>query len=213
MISITKLVKPFQSALLLAGLCVIPLARAQASIFGDISDKDVMVNYRLAVAATISTAAIVIDLSDTTNWPHKETGELNISAFRIDVDKTAASTDTVKIGVVNFVDSSTGSVTWVETLEGTSNVSNTNVTEVLNFAPNYLRLRVNPNGPQTDGLTPFILSNDTTGGSTTYQTDVNLPSAFSAATKPGVGDLVVSVVNGAAAIVVNIQVLYHSNSR
>ena len=190
-----------------------PLRPAHAWFFQEVPDKTVTVRYRLAVSANVSTAAVVIDLSDTTNWKHTETGQINISSIKLDIDKAAASTTTVKMGVVNFVDSSTGSVTWFYAKESALNVSNSNAVDFLSYVPNYLRLKVNPaSTPQTDGTTPYLLSNDTTSGSTTYQTDVNLPSP-AGVTAPGAGDVILAVTNGTAAVTVNVEVQYHAEKR
>ncbi len=199
------------SALILFALAFAEPARAW--IFQDVPDKTVTLRYRVPVAATISTSVVVIDLSDTTNWPHTETGQINISSIRFEFDKTAASTATVKLGVVNEIDASTGSVTWFYSKENTLNVSNTGIESLISPTPTLIRLRVNPNGPQTDGLTPYILSNDKTSGSTTYQTDVGLPSPVNNSTLPGFGDLIMSVVNGASAITINLEIQYHTEKR
>lgn len=190
-----------------------PLRPAHAWFFQEVPDKTVTVRYRQAVAANISTAAVVVHLADTTTWPHSDTGQLNVSSIRIEIDKVAASTGTVKLGVVNFVDSSTGSVTWFYSKESTTNVSNTNVKDYLSYVPNYLRLKVNPAAvPSTAGTTPYLLSNDTTGGSTTYQTDVKLPSP-AGNTAPGAGDIVMFANSGSGAITVNLEIQYHAEQR
>jgi len=174
-------------------------------------DKTVQVTYNLSVAAaTNSTSTLVIDLSDTTNWPHKDTGEINISSIRVDIDKVAASTVTVKLGVVNFVDTSTGSVTWFYSRGFAKNVSNTDVLDFQSYGRLFRRLRANSEGRVTNGSTPYLLSNDTTDGSTTYQIDVALPSP-NGNTKPGRGDIVMQVTkDGSNIAVLNIEILYHS---
>src|SRR6185436_1218852 len=100
--------------LIAAALLLGALKPANAWIFQEVPDKAVVVHSSVTVAAAVtSTNSILVDLSDTVNYPHKETGELNLDSIRVDIDKIAASTCTVKIGVVNYVDTSTGSVTWV----------------------------------------------------------------------------------------------------
>lgn len=199
---------------LLAGLILGVSVSARAWIFEQVPDKNVTVRYRLSVAAALSTATIAIDLSDTTNWPHKETGEINISAIRVDIDKVAASSATVKLGVVNFVNSSTGSVTWFYGREFSKNVSNTDVSHVVNYAPNFMKLRVNPGSNDDNGTTPYLFSNDTTNGSAIYQNDVFLPSPLGN-DKPGVGDIILAVNNTdyARVIIVSIEIQYHANKR
>lgn len=192
----------------LAGLC--GATPAHAVWPWDSPENDNTIRYRLSVAANTSTAAVVIDLSDTTNFPHKQTRALNINSIRIELDKVAASTCSVKLGVVNMVNPSTGSVTWFYNKSHEVNVSNTDIRDFLNYVPNYIPCRVNKNADSVDGSTPYILSNDTTSGSTIYQTDVNLPSPLAAGTtKPGTGDVVMSVQTGGATVV-NLTIQYSS---
>lgn len=182
-------------------------------------DVTVRVHYNLAVAAaTTSTAAVIIDLSDTTNWPHKmysgSVGFLSISTIRAEVDKVAASTFTLKIGVVTAVDTSTGSVKWFATCSNALNVSNTNNVPMI-FTNNQLNdLKVIAPTPNSglDGTTPFLLSSDVTSGSTIYQTDVPLPSPVAGgSTAPGIGDIVMSYTKDATnANNVTIDLWYHA---
>lgn len=194
-------------ALAFVGACVLP---AKAT-FDGIDDRAVTVAYNLELsAAATSTTTLIIDLSDTANWPHKETGGLVIGNVRVELDKAAASTTTVRLGVVNFVNTSTGSVTWVWSNKNRLNVSNTNTGGLNNYYPIPLRLRVKPNAtPAMNGSTPYVLSNDTTSGSTTFQTDVTLASP-NGHTTPGVGDLVLDLTRGNVAVNLHIEVQYYA---
>lgn len=186
------------------------LKPAHAWMWQEVPEKTMTVRYRLSVAANSSTAAVVIDLSNTVNWPHKQTGQINISSFRLELDKAAASTTTVKIGVMNYVDTSSGSVTWFYAKENGLNASNTGNVDPLAFQPNFIQCKIQPSTiTATSGATPYMLSNDTTSLSTTYQTDVVLPTPFGNAA-PGFGDIVMSVSNGTAIVVVEIEIQYHS---
>lgn len=188
---------------------------AHAWIFQEVPDKAVTVHYRLSVAAGVSTDTVVISLSSTTVWPHKETGEINLDAIRLDVDKVAASSGTVKLGVVNYVDTATGTVTWIWSREFAKNVSNTDVSRFNSYLPCFLKLRVNPNGYGVDGSLPYIFSSTKAAGSTTFQSDVVIPSPANVSIAPAVGDLILEVVNsdGTNAIVVTVDLTYHSNAR
>jgi len=195
--------------LFLFGVLLLASNQVHGVIFDHLPERTVLVKYDFDVAADISTTTLAIDLSDTTNWPHSDTGFLNITNMRISVDKTAASTETIKVGVVNFVNASTGSVTWFHDIENESNVSNTNNTYQVNLAPVYYRLQVKSNGNAADGDTPFVFSNDTTAGSTTFQDDLVLPST-NGDTFPGAGDIVIEVSNGVVAITVVAEIFYHA---
>jgi hypothetical protein len=193
----------FTGLILMAGF-------SHAALF---EDDVFLVKHRLAVAAaTTSTAVVVIDLSNTTSWPHKETGEIIIDSIRYDVDKVAASTGSVKVGVITYINASTGTVTWFLNREFEKNVSNTQISAIQAYTEFPVRCRVDPLTPFT-GSTPYILSNETTTGSTTYQSDVNLPSPVGN-TSPGVGDIVFAVTKDPTnAATVSIEIRYRSKNR
>lgn len=182
-----------------------------------LTDRSHTIRYRIeTAAATASTSAVIIDLSDTTNYPHKETGYVVVDSIRIQVDKAAASTCTVRVGVVNFVNSSTGSVTWFATNENLLNVSNTDNDPLLHYGMFPIKLYVTRAATaDTQGGTPFLLSNETTNGSTTYQNDVALPSPIlSGSSRPGVGDVVIDINKTAtAAITFGVEISYHTERK
>jgi hypothetical protein len=198
-------------ALLSAGISGI----SNAWDFGLSQEANVYVKYSQDIASTVaSTAAVVVDLSDFTNWPHAETREPRVSWMRVSLDKAAASTDTVKVGVVTAVDTSSGSVTWFYSLPSLNNVSNTNVVDTINYAPNWINLRVNPNSGGADGDTPYILSNDTSSDDTAYQTDITLPNANGAYTAAGIGDIILEVSNSVGtAVTVTLELIYQTVKR
>lgn len=187
---------------------------AHADLFDYVRDKAVSVHYNQDMAAALlSTATVIVDLSDTTNWPHKDNGAINISSIRIEVDKAAASTTTVRLGVVNFINTSTGSVTWFYTSGNELNVSNTESVGYASFGEGFLRLKATQTATPTDGTTHYVISNEKTSGSTVYQTDVKLPSLITAGTAPGLGDIVMEVTKAAAAVNVTVDLIYFSDKR
>lgn len=182
----------------------------------DLRSKSIQAHYNLAVAADISTHTVLIDLN--TAWPNptQQTGAIKITGLSVQIDKTAASTATVRIGVINSINASTGSVTWFYELKNQRNVSNTNNNPIINTDNAIRDLTVIPPTPNTgaDGTTPYLISNITTSASTIYQTDVRLPSPIGVAgTLPKLGDVVMNVINGTVAIDVLVDVLYHYDAR
>lgn len=162
--------------------------------------------------AVTSTATILIDLSDTTNWPHKKNRQINISSIRMIVDKAAAGTFAARVGVVTFVDVSSGSVTWFWHLGSGLNVSNT-ANSQLTTGEYFYKCRVNPLVPVSvaEGTTPFIISNSKTLGSTVYQTDVPLPSLLPVGPVfPGVGDIVMDISKGSTLQSLQVEIAYHA---
>jgi len=144
-----------------------------------------------AVAA--STTAIIIDLSDTTNWPHKKSASINISGVWLDFDKAGASTGTVKVGVVSEVNATSGTVRWFYVAGNASNHVSTPGAQTPNIN-GLIRTKITGTG-----TTPYLLTNNSTALSTTYQTDVALPTAFGVSAAPGVGDIVAFIEGGGAA--------------
>lgn len=191
---------------------------SQAYDFGISQERNVYVKYTQTLTATLtSTAAIIVDLSDTTNWPHKEKGEIRVSWLRVSFDKAAASTETLKLGVVNFVNASTGTVTWFYSLPSSYNASNTNVVDVINYSPSWINLRVIPDNEDDAGVTPYLLSNDKTNGSTVYQNDVKLPTTSGTAAAPGYGDIILYIDNsdtaGANDWTITVELIYQALKR
>lgn len=163
-------------------------------------------------SSVTSTTTILVDLSSTTVWPHKGTREININSIRFVLDKAASGTFAARIGVVTYVDVSSGSVTWFWRNPTALNVSNT-ANVHFTTGDYFYRTRVDPLVPVsvTDGATPYIMSNEKTSLSTIYQTDVKLPTPASASgVAPGVGDIVLDIVKGASSQSISVEVVYYA---
>lgn len=181
-----------------------------------VQEKTYFIHYSTTVNANTTAAFDLISLSTTPGlFPHSERGEIDISHINITVDKLAASTGTVKLGVVNFVNTSTGSVSFFYTPSFLKNASNTNVFPLNNFYQAFYRCKVLPTTSTTnkdqDGTTPFILTSDKRQGSTIYQNDTPLSSPLGTAS-PNAGDIVMEVINNdnANTITINVDIGYHS---
>lgn len=216
--------KKFLLALSLLLTLLIPAKRAFADY--DVSstkrDKGVWVRGIINGPVGISTNVILVDLSDTVNWPHKDpTGEIRIDNINLEFDKPAASSGTIKIGVVTSVlglSSSTivpssGTITWFFGRSLSSATTNADMLDPFNLENGAIRCRVNPDpraGFGYAGKTPYILSNDTENFINTSQM-----LTLAGSTIPAIGDIVVQVnnsstVDGLRAIV---GMLYHSIPR
>lgn len=201
-------------------LSILPL-RVHAFL-GDpqvVQEKSNVVHFSTTVLNATNPAFILISLSTTSDlFPHTDRGQINISGINVIVDKVAAATATVRIGVVNFVNTSTGSVTFFYTNPSNRNVSNTGGRDFLNPNSAFYRCKVKPNGTATnvnvDGLTPFILSNEVRSGSSVYRSSatvsLQLPSP-AGIMAPKVGDIVMEVLTDATNPVnVIVDLFYHS---
>jgi len=182
---------------------------AKADIFDFSRDKLVTVHFSTSMGTALSaTSYVLIDLSDTTNWPHKETGAISIHSIRLNVDKAAATTATLRIGVVTFVDASSGTVKWFYTAGNDLNVSNTEASQFSNYSEGFIRTKVQ-RANNAAGATPYLMSNETTTSSTLYQNDVTLVSP-NGITTPGLGDIVMHVSKASTALNFNVELTYIS---
>jgi hypothetical protein len=132
--------------------------------------------------------AILVDLSDTTNWPHNETGDIVLTGSNITVDRANNSVGVVQIGVITEID---GTEATIHYAQGVSFSQSTETSIVRDRAlyPNTISLKVE-SGVATGIASNFI---ETT---TAVNTGVSLASAGRAAgspltVTPAVGDVIV----------------------
>lgn len=187
-----------------------------------LQEKTVVVHFSTTVPAGATSAFDLISLSTTANlFPHKERGEIDVSEIRVVYDKLAASTGTVKIGVVNFVNTSTGSVSFFYVNSSQKEVTSSLTPFFLeNFSPAFYRCYVRSGKTATntdvDGITPFILTNDKDTGSSLYRStataSLQLPSPIGTTVAPAVGDIVMKITNldSTNSVVVIADIWYHS---
>jgi len=189
--------------LLIAGLLLLPLTRSYA-----LWERP---DYNTAVyatsALTTSTAAVVVDLSDTSGYPHRLDGQVNVAGVRLDVYKAASSSGTIKVGVVTRVNATSGDVKWFYTFNFSQDAAGTKYTDTFITPDAPIRAQV-----KSDGTTPNIVSNNITTSSTTYQNDVVLPTSSNSNVAPGVGDIVVDLTNsGSGAVNFTLGLNYYTD--
>ncbi len=185
-------------------LCPLSL---EAEIMRSSKEEPVSIKY-VKENVTTSTNVILIDLSSTSVFPHKQTGSINIADVFIGVDKLAASSGTVKLGVVTGISESTGSVTWFFEHSFTESAA---LTEKERTSPDswLYRLKVGSNGQ-----TPYVLSNDTTLANGMFQVGRALESVGGVNTDPGVGDIILNYTNngnGTNQVDLNVEAKYNSD--
>jgi opacity protein-like surface antigen len=153
---------------------------------------------------TASTSALVVDLSSASTgglYPHSNTAELDVVAIRVQIDKVAASSATVQLGVITAVNATNGNFTAFYSKSFNNDTVSTTLEDEVNPFPAVWRLKVNG-----DGKTPFLGSNLTSLSDTAYQTDVTLPATSGTPTFPAVGDLILRVVMVGVPTAMNITV-------
>lgn len=151
---------------------------------------------------TASQDFILVDISDTTNYPHTLTTYCHLEWLRLEVDSSNTGDYTVEVGFLNNVDGTDGDFYSISNVNGSKQAGNTKEVSY----PFY------PNGPRcTIGST---VSSDSSLNDTAFQTDVNLASTVDPSTADvpsGTGDLVLRVTRNAGTIVVAVDISYHTH--
>jgi hypothetical protein len=153
-----------------------------------------------AEAVAASTPYVLVDLSDTTNYPHDTSDELHLLMVHVSVEQQSDGAFDLWVGVVTENDATDGSVDWLHAFhaETVSNPTDStgHVAETLDFTagganPDGVNLRIESGAPVG------FLTNETQANSANWQNDVGRtsPAGAGAGTtgKPGVGDLVLWV--------------------
>ncbi len=166
-------------------------------------DDSSTLHFHIDLAAAATTRYIMIDLSDTVNWPHAYASVVHIDWFGVDVDSDNNGNYTLKLGFLANVDATDGDIHVFHDIAGSKSVGN----------QYYDMMQLAPDGwicAATRHLSSEITLNDTS-----YQTDVNLPTLIDPATAdtpPGSGDIVLVATLAAGAISIDIDIGYHTHS-
>ena len=149
-----------------------------------------------------STGYVLVDLSDTTNYPHSKTNQLHLLGLHLSTEKASDGVFDIWIGCIYEVDDTNGSAQWLDVFHLEASGNSIDSTDRAVFSRDYTQAGAIPEGINCQvnsggtGLTNF-LGNQKQAGNNTWQTDTGLTSPYGAATgdigKPGAGDLVVWV--------------------
>jgi len=164
-----------------------------------------------------STPYVLIDLSDTDNFPHgsAEVGEIHLLGLVIDGEDKSDGAFDIWFGVVLENDATDGSVQWVhvhhaETVENPTD-STGHIHEVVDFTlggqnPEGINCKV------VDGALVHFAGNQSQSNNVNWQNDENRASPVGTTTKVGVGDLVVWVeeVAGTGTLDISITGIYET---
>ncbi len=158
-----------------------------------------------AVAAT--TGYVLVDLSDTTNYPHLETSELHLLGLFLQAEKASDGDFNLTIGTVIENDATNGTLKGAHLFNISHLANSTDSTD--RMAPVYVDFTLGGAIPEginlqvVSGAVTHFRSNITDADNTIWQNDTGLLSPVGAAAgatgKPGVGDLVVLAEENAGA--------------
>ena len=157
-------------------------------------------------ALATTTAYVLVDLSDTTNYKHTETNGIDVAALHITAIPSTTGNWSVHIGVITEVDASNGTADWFY------GITFSQILYVDSLRDWTLAGSVH-SGLTCDivaGAHPRFLTNDQQAGSTNWQTDTGLASPVGAAGgatgKPGAGDIVMLVTENSGSSTLSLDV-------
>ena len=143
------------------------------------------------------TAFMIVDLSDTTNYPHTDTGHAVIEWIIIEADPDATYLGEIKLGFLSAVDATNGDFHQVIDIDMAK--KSDLVIENMDFGSHGIDMRL------ASWFGP------TTSNSTLFQTDVNLQGPDGTTTFPsGDGDIVLIVERSAGSVDVSITIGYET---
>lgn len=153
-----------------------------------------------AEAVAADTAYVLVDLSDSTNFPHTETNWINVLGLMASVETQTDGDYDLWIGVISEVDATNGTAEWFDVLHCEALQNATDDQGHFDFVRDYTLGGAAPDGINcrvVSGATPYLATNQTQAGNTNWQTDTGLASPVGAAGgatgKPGAGDIVLWV--------------------
>lgn len=150
---------------------------------------------------------VIIDLSDTTQFPHTETGRIRLYSLKVNGEKASDGQYIVYFGVITELDADNGSTKWFLGLNLEAVNNPTDSTDRFSFEfewPYGLDLEVD-----SDNDKPYnFVSNAGHSGDTTWQNDTALDSSVADTDAiPNDGDLVMFVDETGGSGTISISVL------
>lgn len=148
---------------------------------------------------TAKTGIMLVDLSDTTNWPHSNTGEVDLEHLLIEINPTSAYRGTIYFGFLDNVDGTNGDLHAVYSFGFAGRADPETIIIDLSTAWLHMSLEHFFGPAITDDIT--------------FQTDVNLIGPDGATSYPsGDGDVVMLVDRTAGAVDVSVSMAYHTDA-
>jgi len=141
---------------------------------------------------------MVIDLSDTTAWPHTTTGHIDIAYIIINVNPDTSYSGDIELGFLSDVDATNGDFNPV--MEIHMDKKQDSIQTFMNF------------GAFEMSLEKAHWYGTTTANDTAFQTDVALTGPAGATHNSGSGDLVLRVTRTAGTVAAGITIGYRTHA-
>lgn len=146
-------------------------------------------------AASGTTGYMLVDLSDTTNWPHTNTGHIVLKSITVDTNTDAAFVGDLRFGFLSNVDATNGDFHEIGELHGERSAT------VGSGAFDFSNYGIGLETDEWFGVT--------TPNNVLWQTDVNLLGPDGLTTHPsGDGDFVMVLESTAGSADISITVIY-----
>jgi len=152
---------------------------------------------------TATERAVLVDLSDTVNYPHTGTVTVHMAWFNFDIDPSSDADYVLQIGFVTNVDATNGDFHEMFKVSGTRKAGNAKG----GFFP------MSPQGPAASAAK--IVTSVKSLNDVAFQTDVDLYSTLdpnTADTPSGNGDIVYILTMNAGTVNLGIELSYHGHT-
>lgn len=150
--------------------------------------------------------AVMVDLSDTTNYPHNQTGSINIDHFTVSVNFTTGTAQAgVKLGVITRIDETNADIYYL--ISDVVGVQNANDTQLIShtYQPSSVTFKT------TEGNINGAVTNNVELAVSAVNTGATLTSSRGASITPAVGDIILKLDYFADNFNAEISILYHSS--
>jgi hypothetical protein len=157
-----------------------------------------------SVAAT--DYVLLIDLSDTTTWPHEQTGSIDIDSLSATITFASGTAEAIiRVGVVSQISGTQGDVTWLCNYRLGAQSANDSQQVIDNFQPSSVQCKI------TGGAVVGAISNVVETNVAAINTGAALNSP-AGSTIPAVGDVLLKLEYVADTFSANLDCLYHSDA-
>lgn len=164
-------------------------------------ERDVFAALQLTDVSASGYAGL-IDLSDTTTWPHDRTGRIDITSTNFSIDRNSTATGFVRVGVITRVDETDADVAYVSGITFEKS-DDRQIIRDRRYSPSQLKCGV------VDGALTRILSDFTAENVTAINTGGTLTGPGGNTFTPAVGDIIVGYGRTAGSYNASVSVTYH----
>lgn len=168
-------------------------------------ERNIHVHY-VELGITSNRYIMMVDLSDTVNWPHEYTGRVDVSSTeaQINISSVSGATGTLRLGVVTRIDGTDADIIWVDCAIFNKNGA-TDIERSFNYSPSQLKLGV------SGGKLVKSVSNAWSYNVAEINSVTPLDTANDALTAiPAVGDLILFLEVSAGTVSFIYDIMYHT---